>query len=114
MEPSYGPRVSPRDEESQEPAALQSITEPSFEVYESLDRDISRSKKGSKQRNRSSSFFGVEGLSGLPLKNGPDKWKRMVTSWKATNGPTSKRLPSQATSRKSVIGWAVTTGHASV
>lgn len=78
MEPSYGPSVSPRDRESKDPAALQSIPEPSFEVYESLDRDISRSKKGSNQRNRSSSFFGVEGLSGLPLSLSAEEWTRQM------------------------------------
>lgn len=51
-------------QKTDEPAAFQSIPEPSFEFYESLDKDINRSKR--RNRKASDDFFGVEGGSGQP------------------------------------------------
>lgn len=55
----------PTGDQSNEPAALRSVPEPSIEVYEGLDRNISESRTG--RRDGTGSFFGVERASELPF-----------------------------------------------
>ena len=71
--PSTDPVGTANGEETEEPAALQSVPKPTIEVYEGLERDISQSKKNSR-RARSDNFFGVEGLSGLPVSLTAQEW----------------------------------------
>ncbi len=64
------------DEDSNEPAALRSIPEPSFEIYESLNRDFNQSNAG--DSHSSENFFGVEGFTSQPYSLTALEWTRQM------------------------------------
>ena len=55
---------------------MQSIPKPSFEVYESLDREIDPSKQS--DRNSADDIFGVDGVSGLPESLTALEWTQQM------------------------------------
>lgn len=72
----------PTADNSNEPAALQSVPEPSIEVYEGLDRNISESRTG--DRDGTGSFFGVEKATELPFSLTALEWTQQMAedgSW---------------------------------
>ena len=69
-------RILSDEENPDEPAALRSVPEPSFEIYESLDRDINQTNTG--DSHSSENFFGVEGFTSLSYSLTALEWIRQM------------------------------------